>query len=332
MKKYKQLTAAQRSKIEILVQEKYSVSSIALKIGVHKSTVSRELKRRSAPKGYFAEVAQLNYESCREKSGRKRILSYLNSKYRNYVIHHLRKGWSPETISGRLKFEKSDWSICPETIYNFIYTDKYCKEEKIYQYLKYGRKRRVKWKGRKSHKDRIPNRVSIHQRPEVVVTREEFGHWEADSVLYANKKAINTVNELKTGYLEFTRLDRKTANLTADSMIEVFKTHQAITVTVDNGTEFMEHQRITEATGVEVYFADPYSSWQRGSNENSNGLLRRYLPKGTNIDKLTQEELNDISNDLNNRPRKRLGFMTPAEAYRLELNNILSIVALDSRM
>lgn len=272
MTKYKQLTAAQRSKIEILLQEKYSVSNIALKIGVNKSTVSRELKRQ-APNGYFANIAQLDYKARRERCGRKKILAY--SKYRDHVIGQLYQGWSPETISGRLKFEEATWSISHETIYQFIYSDKYCKEQKIYQCLKHARRRRIKWKGRKSKKDRIPNRVSIHQRPEIVAFRSEFGHWEGDSVLYPNKRAINTLNELKTGYLEFSLLERKTAELTANAVIQVFKVHTARTLTVDNGTEFVEHERITKETGIQVYFADPYSSYQRGSNENSNGLLRR---------------------------------------------------------
>ena len=327
--KYKQLTAAQRSKIEVLLQEKYSVSTIALKIGVHKSTVSRELTRR-APNGYFANIAHLDYISRREKCGRKKILSY--SKYRDHVIQHLAQGWSPETISGRLKFEQANWSISHETIYQFIYADKYCKQQKIYQCLKHARRRRIKWRGRKSHKDRIQNRISIHQRPEIVTKRTEFGHWEGDSVLYPNKKAINTLNELKTGYVEFSLLDRKTAELTANAMINVLMVHDSKTLTIDNGSEFMQHERIAKETGVQIYFADPYSSYQRGSNENSNGLLRRYLPKRANIDKLTQEELDDIVSELNNRPRKRLGYMTPAEAYQQELTNTLSIVALVSRM
>lgn len=318
--KYKHLTAADRSKMEVLLLKKYTMTEVAKTLGFHKSTISRELRKRKAPKGYFGEYAQLNYEEQRERCGRKKILSY--SKYRNHVINRLSLGWSPETISGRLKFKRANWSICKETIYRFIYEDSYCKEEKIYQYLKHARRRRIKWKSRKSKKDRIPNRVSIHQRPEIVVTKKEFGHWEGDSVIYPNKKSINTLNELKTGYVEFTKLDRKTAELTANSMIEVFKIHESKTVTVDNGSEFMEHERITEVTGVKVYFADPYSSYQRGSNENSNGLLRRYLPKRTNIDKLTQEELDGIAEDLNNRPRKRLGYQTPAEAYQLELINL----------
>lgn len=320
MKKYKQLTVAQRGKIEVLHLKKYSLSEIALTIGVHKSTVSREIKKRCVPNGYFADIAQIDYEDKRENCHKVKILE--NSTRRSYVIDKLKRGWSPETISGRLKYEKSNWNICPETIYQFIYGDNYCKSEKLYQYLKYGRKRRIKWKGRKSKIDRIPNRVSIHQRPAVVSYHVQFGHWEGDSVIYPNKKAVNTLNELKTGYLKFTLLERKTAELTTGSMINAFSMHISKTVTVDNGSEFTQHEKVTEATGVKVYFADPYSSYQRGSNENSNGLLRRYLPKRKNIDKLTQEELDDIAQDLNDRPRKRLGFMTPTESYQLELINL----------
>lgn len=242
----------------------------------------------------------------------------------------MHKGWSPGTISGRLKFEKSSWGISHETIYQFVYEDKYCKEEKTYQYLKQGKKRRTKWKGRKTKKDRIPNRVSIHERPAIVSYQVQFCHWEGDSVIYSNKKAINTLNELKTGYLEFSLLERKTADLTAEAMIDKLSNHKSITITLDNGSEFTRHEKVSEATGVKVYFADPYASYQRGSNENSNGLLRRYLPKRKNIDRLTQEELDEIADDLNNRPRKRLKFMTPAEAYQLEHTNILSKVALES--
>jgi transposase, IS30 family len=330
MKRYKQLTVAQRSKIEVLHLKKYSLTDIALTIGVDKSTVSREIKKRSTPNGYFADIAQIDYEDKRENSGRTKILT--NKKKLNYVISKLHKGWSPETISGRLKFKNANWNISKETIYQFIYEDDYCKQENLYQYLKQGKRRRTKWKGRKTKKDRIPNRVSIHERPAIVSYHVEFGHWEGDSVIYPNKKAINTLNELKTGYLEFSVLERKTAKLTAKAMIEKLSKHESKTLTVDNGSEFTRHEIVTEATGVSVYFADPYASYQRGSNENSNGLLRRYLPKRKNIDKLAQEELDEIAADLNNRPRKRLGFMTPAEAYQLEINNILSNVALEPRM
>jgi IS30 family transposase len=148
------------------------------------------------------------------------------------------------------------------------------------------------------------------------------GHWEADSVIYWKKKAINTMNELKTGMLVFTKLERKTASLTAEAMGNRLKGYVSKTITVDNGSEFTKHEVVSREAGVEVYFCDPYSSWQRGANENSNRLLRKYLPKRYNIDELRQEELDEIAEELNNTPRKRLGYMTPAEAYQRELDNL----------
>lgn len=184
---------------------------------MHKSTVSREINERSVPNGYFADIAQLDYESKRENCGKSKILS--DNQKRNYVIDKLHKEWSPETISGRLRLENASWSINHETIYQFVYEDDYCKREVFYQYLRQGKKKRTKWRGRKYKKSRIPNRVSIHQRPAVVSYKVQFGHWEGDSIIYPNKKAINTLNELKTGYLEFSLLERKTADLTAEAII-----------------------------------------------------------------------------------------------------------------
>jgi IS30 family transposase len=320
MNKYKQLTAADRSKIEVLLLKKYTLTEIACTLGFDKSTISREVKKRATPKGYLAHNAQLNYETKRERCGKRKILSFW--KYRSHVIDKLIDGWSPEQISGRLKLERSSWYVSPETIYQFIYEDQYVKDMRLYQYLRQGKKRRTKWKGRATKKDRIPNRVSIHQRPAVVSYQVEFGHWEGDSVIYPNKRAINTVNELKSGYVEFSVLERKTADLTAKAMVQKLSTHEVKTVTIDNGSEFTRHEVLIEQLGVQTYFCDPYSSWQRGANENTNGLLRRYLPKRKNIDNLTQEELDEIAADLNSRPRKRLGYRTPSEVYRQEMYNL----------
>lgn len=330
MKEYKQLTVAERNKIEILLQQEYSVTAIANALGVNKSTISREIKKRSCPKGYFSKVAQIDRKEKQKNSGKKKILS--NWKYRSYVINRLIDGWSPEQISGRLKLEQSDWYVCPETIYKFIYEDEYSKDIKLYQYLRQGKKRRIKWKGRKTKTERIPNRVSIHQRPAVVSYHVEFGHWEGDSVIYPNKKAINTINELKSGYVEFSILERKTAEITAEAMVQKLSVHEVKTITVDNGSEFTKHEILIEELGAQTYFCDPYSSWQRGSNENTNGLLRRYLPKRKNIDNLTQDELDEIAEELNNRPRKRLGYKTPNEVYLQEMYNLFVNVALETRM
>jgi transposase, IS30 family len=311
--KYQQLTAAGRGAIEVLLLEQYTVTQIANKLGVHKSTVSREIAHRGTPSGYDASIAQSHYERLRSSCRKKRKL--LDSQRQKELCRKLESGWSPEQIAGRWKRQRSGLYVCTETIYQFLYTDAWAKEEGLFQYLRYGRKKRKKQTGRSVHRLKIPNRVSIHDRPVVVSERIEYGHCEGDSVIYPNKYAINTINELLTGRVVFTKLPRKTAESTADAVIHSIGTLKAKSVTVDNGTEFMNHEHITKRTGVPIFFADTYCSNQRGANENVNMLLRGYLPKRTDISNLTQEELNDIATELNNRPRKRLHYQTPNEVY-----------------
>jgi len=205
--------------------------------------------------------------------------------------------------------------VCAETIYGWIYTSAWAVAEKLYQYLRQGKKRRTKQTGRSAHKSKIPNRVSIHDRPKVVAKKARVGDWEGDSVIYTHKHAINTVNERLSGLVAFTKLGRRTAELTARAVIEKLRGFIAHTITFDNGTEFIRHEQITNAIGVKVYFADPYSSWQRGANENINRQLRAYLPKRSDIRDLTQEDLDDIAWELNNKPRRRLQWHTPQEVY-----------------
>lgn len=327
--KYQHLTAAVRGSMEALIQEKYSVRTVARKLGVSASTVSREINKRGTPSGYYASVAQEHYERLRTRCKVRKKCSY--SKRQKYIARKLELGWSPEQIEGRLKLINSPLYVCKETIYQFLYTDPWAKdEEKLYQYLRYGRKKRKKQTGRSVHRSKIPNRVSIHDRPEIVNQRAEYGHGEADSVIYAYKMAVNTLNELVTGKVHFTKLTRKTAVLTSNALIKGIELLQMKTVTVDNGTEFTDHERVTQQSTVPIYFADPYCSSQRGANENVNMLLRGYLPKRANITDVTQEELEDIAEELNNRPRKRLGFLTPNEKYQLLKGE--STVALDFRM
>jgi len=309
----KQLTAADRGAIEALLRIDYNASQIAGQLGKDRSTVSREIKNRSTPNGYFAEIAQIDYETKRRRC-RKREKLY-QSWTQGYVIKRLKLGRSPEQIAGRMKLEGRPDRVCKETIYAFIYGNGYCVEEGLYQYLRRGKKRRTSWKGRKTHQSKIPNRVSIHKRPKEVEERIEYGHWEGDSVIYPYLKAINTLNELYTGRVKFTKLERKTALETAKAVEKAMEGERVLSFTFDNGVEFFEHEKITKATGAPVYFCDPYSSWQRGSNENANGLLRGYLPKRQSINDLSQEDLDDIAEELNNRPRKRLGYLSPNEYY-----------------
>ncbi len=308
---------------------------MASKLGVSLSTVSREINKRKTPNGYFAHIAQLNYQERRLGSRQKKKMDF--SLRQSYVCEKLQLGWSPEQISGRLRLEKNDeLYVCPETIYQWLYQNSWAHdEEKMFQYLRLGRKKRKKHTGRSVHCSKIPNRTSIHLRPAIVDQREELGHWEGDSVIYPNKMAINTLNELYAGIVRFTKLDRKTAKLTAVAVTKRLNGEIAKTLTLDNGSENTDHEEITQNTKVRIYFADPYCSCQRGSNENNNGLLRGYLPKRCDIRNLTQEELDDIAEELNNRPRKRLGFKTPNEIYYQYLQNLLkkgTKVALDFRM
>ena len=306
------LTAAERGKIEILLQENFSISEIARKLKRHKSTISREIKKRNCPNGYFAHFAHIDYKTKRKKSRRKKKLD--SSILRSLLIDKLIVGWTPEQIAGRLIME-TGISVCHETIYSFIYTDEYFRRNKFFQYLKLGRRKRRKWNGRSKKRSKIPNRISIHKRPTIVAKRKEMGHFEADSVLYAHKQAINTLVDLKSGLAVFTKLDRRTASLTASAMSNAMKVYGGKTITADNGSEFTKHEEVTKQTGVKVYFADPYSSWQRGANENLNSLLRAYLPKRSSIEKLSQRELDEIQEEINNRPRKRLNWKTPNEIY-----------------
>lgn len=324
---YHQLTATDRGAIEILLKEHYTQEEIARKLGVNPSTVSREVSGRSTPSGYLAKSAQIDYDRQRKKCRRKRKLNY--SPRQKYITSKLQLGWSPQQISGRLKTTgQDDLYVCPETIYQCLYEDDWAKQEHLTEYLRYGRKRRRKQKGRSVHKTKIPNRVSIHDRPKKIKRRTEYGHAEGDSVVYPKKYAINTMNELFTGLLRFTKLERRTATLTAKAMKRRALELGLKTVTLDNGLEFAKHETI----GIPTYFADPYCSCQRGANENGNGLLRGYLPKRYDITNLTQEELDDIAEELNDRPRKRLNYKTPNEVYSLLQKGVRPRVALTIRI
>jgi transposase, IS30 family len=312
----KHLTAADRGKIEVLLQEKYTNKEIAKKLGRDSSTIGREIKKGLDGSGiYHAWIAQVAYETNRKNCKQIPKLDHPgNHRLRGWIVACLQKGWDPSMISGRMKAE-GFVTVCAETIYDWIYRSTYGIAERLYQYLRQGKKRRTKHTGRSSHKSKIPNRVSIHDRPAVVAEKARLGDWEGDSVIYTHKHAVNTVNERLSGLVALTKLTRKTAQQTARAVITSLRNKIAHTITFDNGVEFTNHGDITEALGVKVYFADPYSSWQRGANENSNRQLRAYLPKRTDIRNLTQKELDNIAWELNNKPRRRLNWHTPQEVY-----------------
>ena len=319
----KHLTAAQRGNIETLLQEKYTNKQIAERIGKDPSTISREIKKGLDGNGiYHAWIAQVAYDTNRKRCKQIPKLDHpANYRLRGWIVDCLQKGWDPSMIAGRLKAEGFNLVVCAETIYGWIYSSAYAIAEKLYQYLRQGKKHRTEHKGRSAQKSKIPNRVSIHERPKVVNEKTRLGDWEGDSVIYTHKHAINTVNERVSSLVAFTKLTRKTALQTAEAVIKKLSHYVAYTITFDNGSEFTAHELITEALGIPVYFADPYSSWQRGANENSNRQLRAYLPKRSDIRNLTQKELDNIAWELNNKPRKRLNWHTPQEVYDWCLQN-----------
>jgi IS30 family transposase len=315
------LTAAQRGNIETLLQEKYTNKDIARRIGKDATTIGREIARGLDGAGiYRAFVAEVAYETNRKRSKQIPKLDHpANHRLRSAIVSCIEKGWDPAQTAGRLR-KDPEWQdlpafVCAETIYHWIYTSAYAIGEKLYQYLRYGKKRRTKHKGRSARASKIPNRVSIHDRPTIVGEKTRVGDWEGDSVIYTHKHAINTVNERVSSLVAFTKLTRKTAQQTVEAIISKLSQYVAYTITFDNGSEFTLHEQITQALGIAVYFADPYSSWQRGANENSNRQLRAYLPKRSDIRNLTQKELDNIAKELNNKPRKRLQWHTPSEVY-----------------
>lgn len=318
-KKHKKLNALEREQISIWLAQKTSKREIARRLKRSPATICDEISRNSF-KGHYIAVYAQSLTDKRVIKARKRHPLKNKSVYK-YVLKKLRSGWSPEQIAGRLKLKKPDnpyWHIHHETIYRFIYA-KENKNKMLFEYLPRKQKRRRKKYGRKSQRCKIPDRVSIHERPKKVDKRTEFGHWEGDSIVGKNHKGgIHTEVERKTRFIMAQFVSNLTANQTAKvaaSMFTKLPKQAKKSTTVDNGSEFAEHKKI----GIKTYFCDPYSSWQKGTNENSNGLIRRYLPKKTDLTKVTQEELNDIIAEINSRPRKCLGFKTAQEAFMEEL-------------
>lgn len=303
-----------------------SVRQIAARIGRNPSTVSRELRRNrnSAGRGgYHPERAhRLAWERQRRpKPSKLSRLPLLRAK----VQRMLDMRYSPDQVSGRLRLEHPGdptMNVSHETIYRslYVYPRGELKRE-LRAHLRRGRVARKRRGAPAETRGRIRDAVSIHDRPEEVGSRLVPGHHEGDLIMgsRASNSAVGTIVERTTGYLTVVHLP---AGHTADKVAEAVIAHMsrlppwfARSLTWDRGLEMAEHAKVTAATHIRVYFADPYAPWQRGSNENTNGLLREYLPKGTDLSIHTQADLQAIADELNNRPRKRLGYLTPQEAF-----------------
>jgi transposase, IS30 family len=316
---YKHLTMIERDRItELLLYERKTISEIAKVLGRHKSTISLELQRNSSPvrELYLSRRAQFRADQRRTEACCRPRLK--NDPTRNYVQEKLIIGWSPEIIAGRIKKDHPGLSISHEAIYQYIYHPQTPKRHELINCLRRAhRKRKQRGIGRKERKTKIPNRISIDARPKIVETRRQFGHWEGDSLISSKSTtALNSLTERKSRLLLLTKLKRKGSMETKDAVISRLQhlpPEARRSLTLDNGTENTQHQEITATLGTKCFFAHPYSSWERGTNENINGLARWYLPKGTDFAKITEQQLSHIESLINNRPRKCLKFKTPNE-------------------
>lgn len=317
-RRYQHLSRIERGKIMSLKTWGLSVSQVARELGRDKSTISRELRRnRQLLVEYYLD------ESAQARADRRRTLAsqgyrLKNRRIRSYVEGKLRGGWSPEIIAGRIRLDLPGCSISHEAIYQYIY---HLDEPKRGEYIKYlhlsHRKRRNRSSTKGPRKSRIPNRISIDERPAAVEGRRQPGHWEGDSIVSSrNSVGLYSLVERKTRLVKLVRVWGRDGKRTAAAIISrlgPLPKKGRRTLTMDNGFEHTRHEWITAAIGILCYFCDPYSAWQRGTNENRNGMVRRYFPKGTDFSRLTKAEIRRVESTINNRPMKCLGYRTPKE-------------------
>jgi IS30 family transposase len=310
---YRQLTSGERYMISALRKQGLNQSQIAANLSRHRSTICRELQR-NCDRGHYRPLnANFLANGRRSRSRRNR---QFDSRHLARVEALLAQQWSPEQISGFLRKQR-ELLISHETIYRHIWKDRRS-GGMLYTQLRGARKRRRKGYGAYDSRGRLAGKRHISERPACLEARTQLGHWEIDTVMGAGSKhCIVSLVERKSGYLVIGKLKARTQEQTSERTIHLIRQHPARfrTITADNGTEFHDYESIEQATGVLFYFANPHHSWERGTNENTNGLIRQYIPKGTSMAKLDQYQCNAIARKLNQRPRKRHGFKTPEECF-----------------
>lgn len=313
---YHQVTSAERYTLGLLRQRGLSAAAIARLLHRHRSTIGREVRRNGTPRDgcYRPQLADWYARGRRSRSRRNQRFSTADWAR---VQTLLRDDWSPEQVAGRLRLER-ELAISHETIYRFVWADKQAGGT-LYRHLRGARKQRRKRYGRYDSRGRLAGKRPITTRPTAVEMRRELGHWEGDTMLGDSQAGpcVLSLVERKTGYLLLGQLGQHTSaavNQRAQRLIAA-QPHPVRTITVDNGTEFHDYAALERATRAEFYFATPHHAWERGTNENTNGLVRQYLPKRQSMAHLTQHECNRIATKLNRRPRKRLGYRTPEECY-----------------
>jgi IS30 family transposase len=325
MRGYSHLSDDEREQIGLLKVLGHSIGAIAQALRRPKSTISRELSRNRLPSGRYSPLHAAGAYQLRR---RRDALIEKDRTLRSFVLDRLAEGWTPEQIAGWLKAgnERRLRAVGCETIYAFIYRAAQ-KAEQLWRYLPRRHKRRRPRRSRPS-RDTIKDRVSIHERPENIDTRTEAGHWEGDLIICKRTRPVLVLHERKSRVTLAARLVGKTAAETISAMLAVFariKPTLRKSITLDNDTAFAQHARLKTMCAMTTWFCDAYASWQKGGVENANGRLRRWLPRQIDIDKVSDEEIQDIILTANLRPRKCLGFKTPFQAILKELGKDVQI-------
>jgi IS30 family transposase len=320
--KYTQLTQEERYQIAALLKAEHKQTEIAMILNRDKSTISREIRRNTGLRGYRPGQAQRLTEERRQA----KVQTSIPLSLWRQVERLLREDWSPEQITLWLKAEYNV-SISHEWIYQYIFQDK-ADGGVLYHHLRCKKQRRKRY-GSYNRRGQLVDRISIDERPAIVESRSRIGDWELDTIIGKNhKQAIVSLTERKTRYTLIQKVKRKTAESVADAIIKLLSpfSERVLTMTSDNGKEFAEHKKIAGKLNAKFYFAHPYASWERGLNENTNGLIRQYFPKGSDFTNITKKEINRAMNKLNNRPRKCLGIKTPNQVF-LGINPSVALVS-----
>lgn len=308
---YTQLTQEQRYQIYALMKAEHNQTEIAEIVHVHKSTVSREVRRNRGLRGYRPQQAQALALHRRHAKGQTRILP---SHWRQ-IERLLREDWSPEQTSLWLA-KTSHTRISHEWIYQHILQDK-VQGGDLYRHLRCQKARKKRY-GAYDRRGQLPNRVSIDERPAIVERRTRLGDWELDTIIgKGHQQAIVSLTERKSRLSLIAKVPTKEADGVKNAVLKLLAPLSKLvhTITSDNGKEFAYHETIAEALNADFYFAHPYSSWERGLNENTNGLIRQYFPKSCNFTTITTKEIKTVMKKLNNRPRKCLGMKTPNQVF-----------------
>lgn len=318
---YTHLTVTDRRRLYIFLEMGLSIMEIAKRLSKHRSSLYRELNRNKEMEGYLPVIA---HQKAQARHPQKR-LSKLHQEgvLRDYVIRSLKKGWSPEQIAGRMKYQKVSFYVCHETIYQFIYQSK---DKELYHYLAYKKPKRRKRYSREERALKSKNIRLITQRPIEIATRKRFGHWEGDTIQFRGmrEKVVTTLVERKSRIVYLIKNESKRSRGIMDKIKEKFSylpRKMCKTITFDQGIEFADFRYLEQQINCSVYYCETHSPWQKGSNENMNGRLRWYLPRETDIALITQAELDQLAAKINHCPRKCLGFKTPHELFIQQLKN-----------